>query len=215
MKRHRYFRHFSLWCTAILAAFIVCFAPNVLHAAEPRVNVVFILADDQAWNGTSVPMIPGEASSRSRIFKTPNLEQLAAQGIVFSQAYAAHPKCEASRAAMQMGRTTTSLNAAVFSVISICMGSDGAEALARTVCVYGKKPTILTCAVCSPTGRPATMKKPSESVRTPLPVCFTDTEAYSTGAPWWVTRPLMVPPWAFAMPKPIKMKTMVCISLFM
>jgi len=79
-------------------------------SAKP-LNFVFILADDQAWNGTSVPMMPDRDDSRSRVFHTPNLEKLAAQGITFSQAYAAHPKCEASRAAMQMGRTTTTLNA--------------------------------------------------------------------------------------------------------
>ncbi len=74
-------------------------------------NILFILADDQAWNGTSVRMMPQEASSASRVFRTPNLEKLAAQGMTFSQAYAAHCKCECSRAAIQMGRTTTTLNA--------------------------------------------------------------------------------------------------------
>jgi arylsulfatase A len=78
--------------------------------AEPM-NFVFILADDQAWNGTSVKMSKDLEASRSPLFHTPNLERLAAQGITFSQAYAAHPKCEASRAAIQMGRTTTTLNA--------------------------------------------------------------------------------------------------------
>ncbi|CAN5823754.1 hypothetical protein BH11VER1_BH11VER1_24120 [soil metagenome] len=74
-------------------------------------NVVLILADDQAWNGTSVPMMPGKDFSKCRTFHTPNLEQLAAQGMTFSQAYAAHPKCECSRAALMMGRSTTTLNA--------------------------------------------------------------------------------------------------------
>jgi len=41
----------------------------------------------------------------------PNLERIAAQGMIFSQAYASHPKCECSRAALLMGRSTTSLNA--------------------------------------------------------------------------------------------------------
>ncbi len=79
-----------------------------LSAKSP--NFIFILADDQAWNGTSVTMIPGNESSRGAIFHTPNLDRLAAQGMTFSQAYAAHCKCECSRAAIQMGRTTTSLN---------------------------------------------------------------------------------------------------------
>ncbi|MDI1311886.1 sulfatase-like hydrolase/transferase [Prosthecobacter sp.] len=74
-------------------------------------NIVFILADDQSWSGTSVRMMPNVAGSASREFHTPNLEKLAAQGMTFSQAYAPHCKCECSRAAIQMGRTTTSLNA--------------------------------------------------------------------------------------------------------
>lgn len=80
-------------------------------AQAARPNVVFILADDQSWTGTSVRMMPDQASSASREFHTPNLERLASQGVTFSQAYAAHCKCECSRAAIQMGRSTTTLNA--------------------------------------------------------------------------------------------------------
>lgn len=80
-------------------------------ASAKNPNIILILADDQAWNGTSAAMIPGNDSSRNRIFHTPNIERLAAQGVAFSQAYAAHCKCESSRASIQMGRTTTSLNA--------------------------------------------------------------------------------------------------------
>lgn len=94
--------------TMLVAAALCCLVQSV--AARPP-NVVFILADDQAWNGTSVPMMPGKDFSRSRNFHTPNLEKLAAQGMTFSQAYAAHPKCECSRAALMMGRSTTTLNA--------------------------------------------------------------------------------------------------------
>ena len=79
-------------------------------SAKPP-NIIFILADDQAWNGTSLPMIQGNNSSKNPIFHTPNIERLAAQGVTFSQAYAAHCKCECSRASIQMGRTTTTLNA--------------------------------------------------------------------------------------------------------
>ncbi len=46
-------------------------------------NIVFILADDQAWNGTSAPMIPGNDTSKNRTFRTPHLERLAAQGMTF------------------------------------------------------------------------------------------------------------------------------------
>jgi arylsulfatase A-like enzyme len=92
----------------LAAVATLCLAADAIAKAP---NVVFILADDQSWTGTAVPMIPGKDFSRSRQFHTPNIESLAAQGMTFSQAYAAHCKCECSRAAIQMGRTTTSLNA--------------------------------------------------------------------------------------------------------
>lgn len=94
----------------ILSAIVLCSLWVICAIAKPP-NIIFILADDQAWNGTSAAMISGNDSSGNRIFHTPNLERLAAQGVSFSQAYAAHCKCEASRASIQMGRTTTTLNA--------------------------------------------------------------------------------------------------------
>ncbi len=74
-------------------------------------NFLFILADDQSWAGLSVEMIAGKEFSKGKNFNTPNTEKLAARGMIFSQAYAAHPKCECSRAAILAGRTTTTLNA--------------------------------------------------------------------------------------------------------
>ena len=94
---------FFLSATAAL-----CMTASALAKAP---NILFILADDQSWSGTSVRMMPHEPGSASREFHTPNLEKLAAQGMTFSQAYAAHCKCECSRAAIQMGRTTSTLNA--------------------------------------------------------------------------------------------------------
>ncbi len=94
-----------------LALLSVAFLGLTTFTSAKAPNILFILADDQAWNGTSVPMMPGQDASRSRTFKTPNLDRLAARGITFSQAYAAHCKCECSRASIQMGRSTTTLNA--------------------------------------------------------------------------------------------------------
>ena len=81
---------------------------QILPAAP---NFLFIFIDDQAWDATSVQMIPGESFSHTANYRMPNLEQIASEGIIFSQAYATHPKCEGSRSALQMGRTSTSLNA--------------------------------------------------------------------------------------------------------
>jgi arylsulfatase A len=92
--------------------------PNVAAAsntappqAQAPPNFLFILADDQSWAGLSVEMIAGKEFSKGKNFNTPNTEKLAERGMIFSQAYAAHPKCECSRAAILAGRTTTTLNA--------------------------------------------------------------------------------------------------------
>ena len=83
-----------------------------LANAQPATpNFLFIFIDDQAWDATSVKMFPGEDFSHTASYRMPNLDRIASQGMIFSQAYATHPKCEGSRSALQMGRTSTSLNA--------------------------------------------------------------------------------------------------------
>ncbi len=73
--------------------------------AEERPNVVFILADDLGWNGTSVQMDPQIDYSGSDYYQTPNLEKLAGRGIRFSSAYAAAPICTPSRRSLLYGMT--------------------------------------------------------------------------------------------------------------
>ncbi|MEY4770328.1 MAG: Choline-sulfatase, partial [Planctomycetota bacterium] len=96
----------SLVAVAFAAATV---APPATAKKPP--NFLFILADDQAWNGTAVPMLAGTTESGSKVFHTPNIDALAKRGMTFSNGYAAHPKCECSRAAILTGRSTTSLNA--------------------------------------------------------------------------------------------------------
>ena len=83
-----------------------------LTAAAAPPNFVFILADDQAWNGLSRRMIRNLPESGSDFHRTPNIDRLGREGMTFSRAYAAAPKCEPSRYAITFGMTTTSLNAA-------------------------------------------------------------------------------------------------------
>ena len=100
-------------------------------AASP--NFVIILADDQPWNGTSVPMIKGNADSKSRLAETPNIERLAAQGMVFSQAYAPHSKCEPTRYSLQWGRTPVSLNAPDKFTARTGLRAENSDALVNTL----------------------------------------------------------------------------------
>ena len=73
-------------------------------------NFIFILADDQGWNGTSVRMIENNDLSKSDFYETPNIERIANKGIVFSNAYASAPVCAPSRYSIQFGQTPARLN---------------------------------------------------------------------------------------------------------
>ncbi len=59
-------------------------------------NILLILTDDLGYNDVGF--------NGSKEIKTPNLDQLAANGTSFSQAYVAHPFCGPSRAALMTGR---------------------------------------------------------------------------------------------------------------
>ena len=74
------------------------------HAAE-RPNIVFMLADDQSWSGTSVAMHPDLPFSRSSVIETPALEKLARQGMRFSAAYAPASVCSPTRCSLQLGKS--------------------------------------------------------------------------------------------------------------
>jgi arylsulfatase A-like enzyme len=85
-------------------------APSLAAERNLRPNIIFMLADDQGWNGLSVPMAPDMPGSRSEIFQTPNLERLAAQGVRFSNAYAPAPVCSPTRISIQTGKSPAQLH---------------------------------------------------------------------------------------------------------
>ena len=59
-------------------------------------NIVFILIDDMGW--------PDVACYGSKFHETPNIDQLARQGMKFSDAYAACPVCSPTRASIMAGQ---------------------------------------------------------------------------------------------------------------
>lgn len=76
------------------------------HTTNPpaarRPNMVFILTDDLGWGDLG--------SYGQRRIKTPHLDQLAAEGMRFTQFYAGSTVCMPSRAALMLGRHTGHLN---------------------------------------------------------------------------------------------------------
>ena len=91
MKTHS----FSSTVLALIAAFLT--AP--LIAAAPRPNVLFIAVDD--WNDWV-----GCLGHKQAI--TPNLDRLAAGGMLFTNAHCAAPVCNPSRTAVMLGRLPSS-----------------------------------------------------------------------------------------------------------
>src|SRR5688500_8271904 len=78
-----------------LALLTLSFAPA--PAAEPRPNVVIVLADDLGYGDLGCYGHP--------VMKTPHLDAFAQQGLRLTQCYSACPVCSPSRSAILTGRT--------------------------------------------------------------------------------------------------------------
>lgn len=78
--------------------------------AADRPNIVFMLADDQAWTGLSVPMHPDLKDSHDPVIQTPHLERLAAQGMRFSSGYSPASVCSPARISLQTGKSPARLH---------------------------------------------------------------------------------------------------------
>jgi arylsulfatase A-like enzyme len=82
-----------------LVAVCAALALSAVRGADddaPPFNIVFFLADDIGWADIG--------SYGNTYHETPHLDQLAADGVRFEQAYAAAPNCSSSRAGLLTGR---------------------------------------------------------------------------------------------------------------
>ena len=80
---------------SIFAA-IICLAISTVEAEQP--NIIWIVADDLGYNDLSC--------MGQKNFKTPRLDQLAAEGMKFTQFYAGSTVCAPSRACFMTGQHT-------------------------------------------------------------------------------------------------------------
>ena len=90
-----------------LALFVLILAVSPMQASDaPPPNIVFILADDLGINDLHCY---GRAEHN-----TPNLDQLAKEGMRFTNAYAAQSVCSPTRASLLTGMTPARLNITTF-----------------------------------------------------------------------------------------------------
>lgn len=80
---------------------------------EVAPNFILFYIDDLGWADTSVQMMEAEKDSKSNFYRTPNLELLAKDGMVFSNAYAPAPTCTPSRLSIQTGKTPARLRCTI------------------------------------------------------------------------------------------------------
>lgn len=89
---------FRLWTVAV--ATVIVGSDSRIAAAAQRPSIVWIMADDLGWG--EIETFPG-GSDHGRI-STPNLNQMAKEGMQFRHAYAGYTVCAPSRTTLFTGR---------------------------------------------------------------------------------------------------------------
>jgi len=69
--------------------------------AAPKMNVIVLMVDDMGWKDVGF--------NGNDFVETPNIDKLAARGLIFSKGYASGSLCSPSRAAFQAGKTPATL----------------------------------------------------------------------------------------------------------
>ena len=82
----------------ILATIVVGLAATVVEGQDRLPNIVVIMADDLGYNEVG-------AYGQTKI-KTPRIDQLARQGMRFTQYYSGSPVCASSRCVLLTGKHT-------------------------------------------------------------------------------------------------------------
>ncbi|MEO1866370.1 MAG: sulfatase-like hydrolase/transferase, partial [Pseudomonadota bacterium] len=82
----------------LIVLFLVCFLPlgNLSVADDTKANVVLILIDDLGWKDLGC--------YGSEYYQTPNIDRLSAEGMRFTNGYAACNVCSPTRAAIVSGK---------------------------------------------------------------------------------------------------------------
>lgn len=94
-------RNYHLNYIAVILAVLVL-ASCGRTEKEEQWNVVFILADDMGWNQVGY--------NGTTFYETPNVDRIAAEGLIFSNAYSANPVCSPTRASIMTGKNPARLH---------------------------------------------------------------------------------------------------------
>src|SRR5579863_3945848 len=90
----------------VAALFALCSCQSAPPPSYARWNVVVLLADDLGWNDLGC--------TGSTFYETPSIDRLAAQGMRFTQGYAACNVCSPTRASIMTGKYPARLHSTNF-----------------------------------------------------------------------------------------------------
>jgi arylsulfatase A-like enzyme len=97
MKRRNFLKSLGIGIT-----YMVLPTYHLFTSKEKKLNFVFFLVDDMGWRDA--------VCYGSTFYETPNVDQLASQGMRFTNAYAACPVCSPTRASIMTGKYPTRLD---------------------------------------------------------------------------------------------------------
>ena len=127
----------TLKTNLLLALAFLFSVPAFTQAAEneQRPNIVFILADDLGWADLGC--------YGSDLHETPNLDQLAKQGVRFNQAYSASPVCTPTRVSILTGKHPARLHMTIWREAALNRGN---RILLEPICLDSLPPEETTVA---------------------------------------------------------------------
>lgn len=170
-----------------LLTFVLVFAnfPSLAQTRDSsstrqKPNIIFFLVDDMGWQDTSLPFWYDKQGKPKKTFlnkryRTPNMEKLGQQGMVFTNAYA-QPVCSPTRVSLMSG-----MNAARHRVTN--------WTLQRDVSTDASSPVVLPPGDWNINGIQPAGTKPSGKTKKPLtgePISYTMKKPYvaATGLPF-------------------------------
>uniref|UniRef100_UPI003216BF20 sulfatase n=1 Tax=uncultured Draconibacterium sp. TaxID=1573823 RepID=UPI003216BF20 len=93
---------YKLFLIVLTVVFLLPFRGGCKQKIKNKPNVVFVLVDDLGWADLGY--------NGSIYHETPNIDKLASEGMIFTDAYAACPVCSPSRAAIVSGKYPVRIN---------------------------------------------------------------------------------------------------------
>jgi arylsulfatase A-like enzyme len=86
-----------------LIAFLVLALGSSLFAADKKLNILFFFADDWGRYASAYAAVDGKPSAND-IVKTPNVDRIAKNGVLFRNAFVNAPSCTPCRSSLTSGR---------------------------------------------------------------------------------------------------------------